>query len=98
MVTDTLPSHAQVIRHLQRLKRELESRGILAHINSDGASRVWMSVPDVDGDVTCRANPKDANHLWYFHDGKPLTPAGGEDQARDAATKVLEQRAEAPAH
>lgn len=97
MVTETLPSYAQVIRHLQRLKREFERRGIIARIDSGGGSRVWMSVPDVDGDFTCRANPQDANHLWYFHDGKPLTPAGDDDQACFAATKVLEQRAEAPA-
>lgn len=56
-----------------------------------------MSVPGVDGDVTCRANRQDANHLWYFHAGKPLTPAGGEDQACDAATKILAPGTETPA-
>jgi hypothetical protein len=97
VVTETLPAHAQVKQHLQRLKRELKRRGVIAQIESDGGSRVTMSVPGVDGDVTCRANPQDANHLWYFHDGKPLTPAGDEDQACDAATKVLALGAEAPA-
>jgi hypothetical protein len=95
VVTQALSAHAQVIRHLQRLKRELKRRGVIAEIKSEGGSRVWMSVPGVEGDFTCRANPRDANHLWYVHDGTPLTPAGDDDQACEAATKILTLAAEA---
>lgn len=88
----------QILRHLQHLKRRLESDGVTATIDvPKGGTRAILQVSGVDGDFTCRSNAEDANHLWYFHDREPLTPAGGIDQVREAAKKVLALRAEASA-
>jgi hypothetical protein len=87
----------QIVRHLQQLKRQLEREGVTATIDAPkGGTRATLQVPGVNSTVTCRSNSTDANHLWYFHGREPLTPAGGTDQACEAATKILKLRAEAP--
>jgi hypothetical protein len=88
----------QILRHLQQLKRQLEREGVTATIDSPtGRTRVTLQAPGVDGVLTCRSNPADANHLWFWLNNEPLTPAGGTDQAREAAKKLLTLRAEATA-
>jgi hypothetical protein len=87
----------QIVRHLQQLKQQLERQNVTASIDSPGGSRVTLQVPGVDGDVTCRSNPADAHHLWYWHNNKPLTPADDAAKAREAAERLLELRAEATA-
>lgn len=88
----------QIVRHLQQLKRQLEREGVTATIDTPkGGTRVTLQVRGVDGVLTCRSNPADANHLWFWANNEPLTPAGGIDQVREAAERVLALRAEAPA-
>jgi hypothetical protein len=79
----------QIVRHLQQLKRQLEREGVTATIDSPkGGTRVTLRVPGVDGDVTCRSNSADANHLWFWLNNEPLTPAGGIDEVRAAANLI----------
>jgi hypothetical protein len=88
----------QIVRHLQKLKRQLERKDLTVTLDAPGGSRVTLHVPGIDGPITCRSNPADAHHLWYWHNNEPLTPAGDTTQAREAATKVLELLAETPEH
>lgn len=85
----------RIVRHLELLKQALESQNVIAHVNSTGGSRVTMQIADLQGDVTCRSNPADAHHLWFWHKNESITPAGGNTEARIAAAKLLELRTKA---
>jgi hypothetical protein len=87
--------YGQMVRHLEQLKQALESQNVIAHVNGTGGSRVALQITDLQGDVTCRSNPADANHLWFWHKDASLTPAGGPEEARIAAVKVVELRTKA---
>ncbi|GAB2841362.1 hypothetical protein GCM10027176_51520 [Actinoallomurus bryophytorum] len=85
----------QIVRHLEQLKQALESQNVIAHVNGIGRSGVALQIADLPGDVTCRSNPTDAHHLWFWHNNEPLTPAGSRTEAREAAAKLLELRSKA---
>jgi hypothetical protein len=88
----------QIVRHLQKLKRQLERNDVTAILDTPGGSRVTLHVPGIEGPITCRSNPADAHHPWYWHNNEPLTPAADTTQAREAAIKILELLAEAAEH
>jgi hypothetical protein len=100
---DTHNFYAAMVRHLHQLKHALEDENVIAHVDqpsggrggSSGRGRVTMQIPDLPGDVTCRSNRADADHLWFWHDDQPVTPADGPDEAHIAAEKLLELRAKA---
>ena len=83
------------VRHLTQLQQQLARQNVTANMDSRSELRVTLQVPGVDGAITCRSNPKDANHPWYWHHGEPLTPAADTEQAREAAKTVLALRTEA---
>jgi hypothetical protein len=90
---ETLAPFAAMVRHLHLLKRALEREGISAVEESRGGSYVALRVAGVPGPVTCRSNPADEHHPWYWCDNEPLVPAGGINEAREAATKLKQMRA-----
>jgi hypothetical protein len=58
-----------------------------------------LRVPGVPGGVTCRTNPADAHHWWYWADNEAFATAHHLAQAREAAEQLLKRRdaATAPA-
>lgn len=87
--------YGRMVRHLEQLKHAIATQKVIAYVNGIGGSRVALRIPDLQGDVTCRSNPADANHLWFWHQNASLTPAGGPAEARIAAAKLLELRTKA---
>lgn len=85
-------------RHLQQLKRALESENVTGTMDSPGGARIALQIPGLAGDVTCRANPRDASHWWYWHDNTPFAAAGDAALAREAATELLKLRSAQVAH
>jgi hypothetical protein len=96
MPADRSTAFATMARHLNKLKRALSERGITAVEQSSGRSYIALRVAGLPGAITCRTNPADAHHWWYWLDNKPFTPAADAEQATVAATKLQKLLAEAP--
>lgn len=94
MEEEALAPFAAMVRRLNLLKRALERDGISAVEESSGGSYVALRIEGVPGPVTCRSNPADGHHPWYWCDNEPLVHAGGINEAREAATKLKQMRAQ----
>jgi hypothetical protein len=90
-VVEQTNAFGQIVRQLQKLKRQLESDGVTARMDRSGGSRVTLQIPGLAGAITCRSNPADAHHLWYWLNNEPLTLAGDAQQAREAAKQLLQK-------
>jgi hypothetical protein len=93
VLVDALQPHARVTHHLQQPIRALRQLDITAVDVScpDGGSYIALLVSGIRDRVTCRTNPADAHHYWYWCGQEPLHPAHGTDEAGEAAEK-LQQR------
>ncbi|GAA4510791.1 hypothetical protein GCM10023191_073930 [Actinoallomurus oryzae] len=91
---DALQPYARVTRHLQQLEKALRQLDITAFrdLDMNGGSRIALLV--YGAEITCRTNPADAHHYWYWWRNEPVHPAHGMDEAREAAEKLQQQIAQ----
>lgn len=83
-----------MVGYLRQLQRALEREGITAVIyRREMGSYVELQVAGLSSAITCRNNPQDAGHWWYFQAGKPLVAAGDSAQVRNATQTIQALRA-----